>query len=106
MKFVVVEKGICRGFEMALKLKTPGEVVEANAGFDAELTVVNIGENTIEEELAWGVDSTVHVPPFCETVAELIILEDHKARLVSHFIILYNVFVVHTLADTLFVTID
>ncbi|EFO21519.2 LIN-24 Like family member [Loa loa] len=77
---VVVEKGVCRGVEMALKLKTPGEIVEANAGFNTELTVINIGENTIEEELGWGVDSTVRVPPFCETVAELIILEDRQTR--------------------------
>ncbi|VDK65735.1 unnamed protein product, partial [Onchocerca ochengi] len=74
-------KGVCRGVEMALKLKTPGEVVEANAGFSTELMVMNIGENRIEEELVWGVDSTVRVPPLCETVAELIILEDHQTRL-------------------------
>uniref|UniRef100_A0A915Q5N6 Uncharacterized protein n=1 Tax=Setaria digitata TaxID=48799 RepID=A0A915Q5N6_9BILA len=79
---VIVEKGVCRGVEMALKLKTPGEIVEANAGFRSELSVLNIGENTIEEELIWGVDSTVRVPPLCETVAELIILEDHQTRLV------------------------
>ncbi|VIO86120.1 Uncharacterized protein BM_BM2499 [Brugia malayi] len=77
---VIIEKGVCRGIEMSLKLKTPGEVVEANAGFNSELTVINIGENTIEEELTWGVDSTIRVPPFCETTAELIILEDHQTR--------------------------
>uniref|UniRef100_A0A0R3Q7U7 TMEM132 domain-containing protein n=1 Tax=Brugia timori TaxID=42155 RepID=A0A0R3Q7U7_9BILA len=55
---VIIEKGVCRGIEMSLKLKTPGEVVEANAGFNSELTVINIGENTIEEELTWGVDMT------------------------------------------------
>ncbi|KAM3726783.1 GDSL esterase/lipase [Dirofilaria immitis] len=77
---IIVEKGVCRGVEMALKLKTPGEVIEANAGFNTELMVMNIGENTIEEELVWGVDSTVRVPSLCETVAELIILEDHQTR--------------------------
>lgn len=77
---VVVEKGVCRGVEMALKLKTPCEVVEANAGFHAEVSVMHIGENTTEEELVWGVDSTVRVPPLCETVAELVILEDHYVR--------------------------
>lgn len=70
---------------MELKLKTPCEVVEANAGFSTELTVINIGENTIEEELAWGVDSTIRVPPLSETTAELIILEDHQTRLVLLF---------------------
>lgn len=65
---------------MGLKLKTPGEVLEANVGFHAELSVAHIGENTIEEELGWGVDSTIHVPALCETVAELVILEDRQTR--------------------------
>jgi len=77
---VIVEKGICRGVDMSLKLKTPCEVVEANAGFKTELSVMHIGENTTEEELAWGVDSTVRVPPRSETVAQLVILEDNKLR--------------------------
>jgi hypothetical protein len=46
---VIVEKGVSRGVEMALKLKTPCEVVEANAGFSTEISVYNIGENTTEE---------------------------------------------------------
>ncbi|RCN28379.1 hypothetical protein ANCCAN_25879 [Ancylostoma caninum] len=33
---VIIEKGVCRGMEVALKLKTPCEVVEANAGFHQE----------------------------------------------------------------------
>ncbi|VDK22020.1 unnamed protein product [Anisakis simplex] len=77
---VSVEKGVCRGIDMELKLKTPCEVVEANAGFHNEVSVVHIGENTQEEELTWGVDSTVRVPPKCETVAQLVILEDQHVR--------------------------
>ncbi|EFO23923.1 LIN-24 Like family member [Loa loa] len=77
---ISIEKGVCRGMEMELKLKTPCEIVEANAGFHNELSIVNIGENTIEEELKWGVDSTIEVPPLCETVAELVILEDNQTR--------------------------
>ncbi|VDK52714.1 unnamed protein product [Gongylonema pulchrum] len=80
---ICIEKGVCRGMDMQLKLKTPCEIVEANAGFHNEISVMHIGENTVEEELSWGVDSTINVPPFCETVAELIILEDHQTRL--HF---------------------
>ncbi|VDK65966.1 unnamed protein product [Anisakis simplex] len=78
--YKISEKGVCRGVEMALKLKTPCEVVEANAGFHNEVSVMHIGENTTEEELTWGVDSTVRVPPLCETVAELVILEEHHTR--------------------------
>lgn len=66
--------------QMELKLKAPCEVVEANAGFHNELTIVNIGENTVEEELIWGVDSTIKVPSLCETVAELVIIEDNQIR--------------------------
>uniref|UniRef100_A0A915Q1S0 Uncharacterized protein n=1 Tax=Setaria digitata TaxID=48799 RepID=A0A915Q1S0_9BILA len=66
--------------QMELKLKTPCEIVEANAGFHNEISILNIGENTIEEELLWGVDSTILVPPLCETVAELVILEDNQTR--------------------------
>ncbi|OZC08191.1 hypothetical protein X798_04807 [Onchocerca flexuosa] len=98
---VIIEKGVCRGVEMALKLKTPGEVVEANAGFSTELMVMNIGENRIEEELVWGVDSTVRVPPLCETVAELIILEDHQTRLVF-FVLQLSLNCLHPICNVLF----
>lgn len=66
--------------DMQLKLKTPCEIVEANAGFHNEISIIHIGENTVEEELTWGVDSTITVPPFCETIAELVILEDCQTR--------------------------
>ncbi|KAK6751073.1 hypothetical protein RB195_002817 [Necator americanus] len=77
---VIIEKGVCRGMEVALKLKTPCEVVEANAGFHQEVQLNHIGENTNEEELCWGVDSCVRVPPSCETIAELVILEEQCKR--------------------------
>lgn len=65
---------------MELKLKTPCEIVEANAGFHTELSIRTIGENVVEEELRWGVDSTITVPPLAETIAELVILEDNQIR--------------------------
>lgn len=77
---ISIEKGVCRGMDMQLKLKTPCEIVEANAGFHNEISIIHIGENTVEEELTWGVDSTINVPPFCETIAELVILEDCQTR--------------------------
>ncbi|CAD6198975.1 unnamed protein product [Caenorhabditis auriculariae] len=77
---VIIERGVCRGTEVSLKLKTPCEVVEANAGFHQEVMLNHIGENTNEEELGWGVDSTVRVPPNSETVAELVIIEDIVSR--------------------------
>jgi len=52
-------------------------VAEANAGFKREITVTNIGEDTVEEELMWAVDSNVKVPANTETTAELVITEAH-----------------------------
>ncbi|CAI4225934.1 unnamed protein product [Auanema sp. JU1783] len=76
---VIIEKGVCRGAEVNLKLQTPCEIVEANAGFHHEIMLNHIGENTQEEELTWGVDSSVKVPGNTETVAELVIMEEeHK----------------------------
>ncbi|WKY05362.1 hypothetical protein Q1695_005961 [Nippostrongylus brasiliensis] len=42
--------------------------------------IIEKGENTNEEELCWGVDSCVRVPPSSETVAELVILEEQCKR--------------------------
>lgn len=75
---------------MSLKLKTPCEVVEANAGFHNEISITHVGENTTEEELIWGIDSNVRVPPRCEAVAELVILEDRQVRSVIHLLLNLN----------------
>ena len=72
---VCVEKGFTRGASFELKLKTPCEIAEAGVGFHRELTVCNIGEDTVEEELIWSVDNMVRVPAHTETIAELVITE-------------------------------
>ncbi|VDN00700.1 unnamed protein product [Thelazia callipaeda] len=79
-RIFLLEKGIRRGMEMQLKLKTPFEILKANAGFHNEISILKIDEDTVEEELTWSVDSTIKVPPFCKTVAELVILEDNLSR--------------------------
>ncbi|TKR65119.1 hypothetical protein L596_025573 [Steinernema carpocapsae] len=76
----IVEKGVCRGVDMEVKLKTPCEVLEANAGFHGEINVCHIGENTTEEELTWGVDNNIRVMPHSECTAQLVILEDNAVR--------------------------
>lgn len=73
---VVVEKGFCMGVSMDIKLATPCEVFEANAGFHKETSLTNINGQTIEEELVWGVDSQIKVPPRHKTTASLVIDED------------------------------
>uniref|UniRef100_A0A915J078 Vitellogenin n=1 Tax=Romanomermis culicivorax TaxID=13658 RepID=A0A915J078_ROMCU len=77
---VCVESGFTRGFEFALKLATPCEIAEANAGFKREIAVVNIGEDSVEEQLTWGVDSTIKVPAHTETTAELVIKEAQQSH--------------------------
>ncbi|VDO97121.1 unnamed protein product [Soboliphyme baturini] len=74
---VIIEQGLTRGAEFGLKLATPCEVLEANAGFKREITLANIDEDTVEEEMTWGVDSALRVPPMTETTAELIMTEAH-----------------------------
>ena len=73
---VVIESGYCMGVSMDVKLATPCEVFEANAGFHRETSLTNINGETIEEELSWGVDSQIKVPRKSKTAASLVIDED------------------------------
>ena len=73
---VEIEKGYTMGMEMSVKLCTPGEILEANAGFSRELSLVNIEGQTIEEELSWGVNSEMAVPSKTRAQAKLVITEE------------------------------
>ena len=46
---------------MDVKLTTPGSILGANAGFHREISLTEIEGQTIEEELAWAVDSQLEV---------------------------------------------
>ncbi|CDW56921.1 LIN 24 Like family member [Trichuris trichiura] len=72
---VTTENGFSRGANFAIKLKTPDDILAANAGFRRDILVCNFDEDTVEEELRWGVDSVVMVPPMTETTAELVMTE-------------------------------
>uniref|UniRef100_A0A5S6Q3A8 Uncharacterized protein n=1 Tax=Trichuris muris TaxID=70415 RepID=A0A5S6Q3A8_TRIMR len=72
---VATENGFSRGAGFAVKLKTPDDILAANAGFKREMFICNFDEDTIEEELRWGIDSVVMVPPLTETTAELVMTE-------------------------------
>ena len=61
---------------MSLTLKSPCEIFEANAGFKREMSLTNIQGETFEEQLSWGVDSQIKVPPRTKATAELVISED------------------------------
>ena len=61
---------------MSVKLATPCEVFEANAGFHRELCLTDSGGQSFEEELVWSVDSIIKVPPKHKTIAKLVVSED------------------------------
>ena len=72
---VSVEQACTTGVEVGMKLTTPGQILEANAGFRREMTLSNSESETIEEELTWSVDSQVNVLGRHVGEAKLVILE-------------------------------
>lgn len=73
---VEIERGFTIEEEMSLTLKSPCEIFEANAGIKREFSLTNVQGETFEEQLSWGVDSQIKVPPHTKTTAELVISED------------------------------
>ena len=61
---------------MNIKLTTPCQVLEANAGFHREMSLINGESETIEEELTWSVDSQIEVQGRHVGEAKLVILEE------------------------------
>jgi len=72
---VNVEQACMTGMEVGITLTTPCQILEANAGFRREMTVVNSESETIEEEMTWSVDSQVNVLGRHIGEAKLVILE-------------------------------
>jgi len=72
---VCVEQACTTGVEVGVKLTTPGQILEANAGFRREMTLANCESETIEEEMTWSVDSQVNVLGRHIGEAKLVILE-------------------------------
>ena len=70
-----VEKGVTKGHEFNLQLTTPGEIMQANAGFKRELTITNSNSQTIEEELVWGANSEIKVEGGMSATAKMVISE-------------------------------
>lgn len=68
-------KGFSREKEGAISFKLPYDVVELAAGLRSEQSVECGKDKSNEEEITWGVDSTVKVAPFTKTTAELVINE-------------------------------
>jgi len=72
---VSVEQACTTGVEVGVRLTTPGQILEANAGFRREVTLASSESETIEQELAWSVDSQVSVLGRHVGDAKLVVLE-------------------------------
>ena len=73
---VEMEECFTQGVEMSIGLKTPCEILEANAGFSRELSLTNTAGQTIEEEMTWGVDSEIEVEGERRAEAKLVVQEE------------------------------
>ncbi|ELU17582.1 hypothetical protein CAPTEDRAFT_225999 [Capitella teleta] len=79
---VQLERAVTIGEEVGLNLKTPCEVLEVSAGFHREVSVTKSQGQEFEQEMTWGVDSAIKVPPHTKTTAELVVSE---AQLSANF---------------------
>lgn len=73
---VEIENSFTTGNEMAVKLTTPGEIMEASAGFKKEMTLTKLEGQSIEEELSWGTDSAIEVDARSTAIAKLVVKEE------------------------------
>ena len=74
-----VENSWSRSFEVGISLKTPGEILEANAGFSREVSLSNTHGETFEEQLTWGVESQLKVKANHVAEASLVVNEKKYA---------------------------
>ena len=74
-----VETCFTKGMEMGITLKSPGEILEVNAGYKRELSLTNTQGQTFEEELHWGVESQIRVKAKHVAEAQLIVNEKKQS---------------------------
>ncbi|VDK82676.1 unnamed protein product [Dibothriocephalus latus] len=71
----VAEIEISQGFtsrkEIGIKLQVPNQILEASAGFSHEISLNETSRQTVEEELNWGVDTRIVVPPHSTAEADV-----------------------------------
>ncbi|KAK2142187.1 hypothetical protein LSH36_987g00025 [Paralvinella palmiformis] len=79
-----IESGYTRGVEMSVTLKTPGELLEANAGYKREYSLTHLSGQSFEEELHWGVDSVIKVKKNHVANARLVVYEQKGS---GHFVV-------------------
>lgn len=73
---IELSRGLVTSRELGLKLTLPNNVLEANAGFHRELSLNSSTRQSTEEELSWGVDTRIPVPPKRCAFAEVKVKEE------------------------------
>ncbi|CAH8585795.1 unnamed protein product [Dicrocoelium dendriticum] len=73
---IEIQRGVNISKEIAIKLALPNQLLEANAGFRHELSLSCTSRQITEEELSWGVDTRITVPPRHSATAEIKIAEE------------------------------
>ncbi|XP_070579175.1 uncharacterized protein [Ptychodera flava] len=73
---ISIDKGYTIGGSIGVTLSPPNPVIQANAGFSKEISLKNVEEQTLDEELTWTVDTKITIPKHTETTAELLIEEE------------------------------
>jgi hypothetical protein len=73
-----IETGFTKGYEMSVTLKTPCEVLEANAGYRNEMSLTRSEGQSIEETLTWGVESQIRVKRGHVAEAQLVVNEQKR----------------------------
>jgi len=78
-KFAFME-GFTNDKSGGITFKLPGEILEVGGGIRSEHTVEFGKDETKEQEMKWGCDSNIKVPPHTTTIAELVITEQEFNR--------------------------
>ena len=73
-----IENGVTKGVELSATL-TIGDVLEVGGAFSREVSLTKMEGETIEQEMVWGAESTIVVPPGRAATAEMYVLEKRQS---------------------------
>ncbi|XP_067678167.1 uncharacterized protein [Haliotis asinina] len=73
---VSLSKAYTLGASVNIRITPPNPIVEANAGFKAEMSKMKGLSETVEKELTWSVNSQIKIPRKSRTRVDLVIKEE------------------------------
>ncbi|XP_071117326.1 uncharacterized protein [Haliotis cracherodii] len=73
---VSLSKAYTLGASVNIRITPPNPIVEANAGFKAEMSKMKGLSETVEKELTWSVNSQIKIPKKSRTRVDLVIKEE------------------------------